>query len=184
MLKKISENYLVVISLLLYISSLFFVAITGSKAGFGQDPMTGLWLLGTGWIGTLGLILAWYANLLYIISIALLFFKKFKAAFVAAIASMIIGLQTLYFTTVPETPLGAPQWGLGRITLNTGFYLWELSFLILSSYTLKRFLTEMNASLISFLSSIFTSSFSFLNRNKNWFILTIFLCGILFFLYQ
>ena len=182
MFKKISENYLVIISLLLYVSSLFFVATTGSGLKPG-DTWTGWAYLLFGWMGILGLVIAWYANPLYIFSVVLLLLKKYKEAFILLVISIIISLQTIYFFFMKEIPTGVPVYGLNRMVPNIGFYLWELSFIILCAHALKKFLTETNSTLQFFLSSILTSFFSFLDRNKNWLILIAVLVTIWAFLF-
>lgn len=161
MFKKISGNYLVFISFILYIVSLFLTAAMAKNG----EIVTGLYLLLFGWAGIIGGVIAWYANPLYVISIILLLFKKHKVALILLVISVVIALQS--FIGIPMQNFynsGSPS---------TGFYVWELSFIILSIHALKMFLEEKNTTLSDFASTY-----------RYWLILGIFICGLVLFLFR
>ncbi len=160
MLKKIAENYLVLISLILYIVSLFMTAAVATNG----EIINGLFLLLFGWAGIIAGVIAWYANPLYIISIILLLCKKYKAALILLVISVVIALQSF---------IGIPMENFyNQGTPSTGFYLWELSFIIVTIHTLKMFLSEKGVTLIDFVTT-----------NKYWILLTIFICSMIFLLF-
>jgi hypothetical protein len=109
----------------LYIASLCLPAAVLS----GGISVTGLDIFLVGWGGIVVLLVAWYANIFGIAAFAFAYFKKEKVTFICSVIAFILGLQS-YFWSHFNLP---KEWGLDYLTI--GFYLWELSFLVLSIHS-------------------------------------------------
>ena len=83
--------------------------------------------------------LAWLANPLAWLSFATIRTKTYKIALPAAIAAFFIGLLSFYLKTLQDGSDAGPS--IVR-ELWVGFYVWELSFVVLLIYAISEYMRE------------------------------------------
>jgi hypothetical protein len=119
MFYKSIKYVLLAISITLYIISLYCKGIGADYFAVDitkYEIETGFEILGSGWIGALAVIIAWYANLLYLPAIIFFLFKK-RFSFYIALPAVIIG-ATMFI----------PGY---HFTYYVGAYLWFASLVFL-----------------------------------------------------
>jgi hypothetical protein len=101
---------LIGLALFLFFTSLFEpVFITTGK------PILGYWVFAIGWMGFIILQFAWYANLLSLLSL-LLMFKHPLRAFLLSLFSLFFAAESFLFDEIPQN--------IRIIDIDIGFYLW------------------------------------------------------------
>ena len=96
------------------------------------DTYSGFYLLIAGWLGVfLGGMVAWFATPFGFFGFVFAYRAKYSLALKCEIAAMIIGLQSYFMREIPLNEGGTM---LKIDHLGSGFYLWELSFLLTCIY--------------------------------------------------
>lgn len=110
------------ISIATYGVSLFLPAVHG-----GEHSLDGLVVL------ILGIFAegcsAWYANLIYAASLAMLASKKYKPAIVFSLAAALVGLDTFRLESFQIDSAG---YNVAVTSIGLAFYVWTLSFLLVA----------------------------------------------------
>jgi hypothetical protein len=123
------------IGILLYLVSLAmpgfvirsdYVSVDGSTVWYGYN------ILRSGWAGILIGQDAWYSNVLLLGALLAIPSRKFNVGARLAGAAFVWGLQSFLFCRLPQNEGEVNDLIVDR--LGPGFYLWELSFLLLSFY--------------------------------------------------
>ncbi len=136
---KLLKNKLIIISLLIYILSLFFNAFTVIEAKKIRD-YSSFELLMVGGISFLGggifEFFIWSANIWFFVAIICLFFKKFVASIIMGIIVLSISGSFIFWKTVLVSESGREA---NIYSLETGYFLWLTSilFLLFSSIHLR-----------------------------------------------
>jgi uncharacterized membrane protein len=156
--KYFLATIITVISAVLWIASLFFIAITTYNP---EHNLTGLDILLSGWLGPLSLNFAWYANITYAFSLFLLLANKppIKPPIKLSIISAVLAFNAITFHKLPLNEGGgaAAIYGYG-----IGFVLWVLAILFILFATSIKGNKFKNSSdkLVVFLSLLSIMAFS------------------------
>ena len=90
-----------------------------------QGVVEGYWVFATGWMGFTVLQFAWYANLLMLLSVTIMYSSPIWSAGLAGLG-VIIATQAFWFNAIPSGEVDMPILHLG-----TGFWCWYGSMLLL-----------------------------------------------------
>ena len=138
-----NQKWLLWLSAAFFIGAMFLPAVISSTE---TDP--GYVLLMIGWLGVLGFMFAWLANIFGPLALIFAAFKMYKTGLVLSGIAFIVALQSFTFTIIPTE---GPGPGTTVDYLGIGFYTWELSFLLIFIYC---FLKIRNTSNIKSVKSI------------------------------
>lgn len=86
-----------------------------------ENTIMGFWVLAMGWAGFIVLQFAWYANLLALLAVLLMYRYPNRAMWIAVAAVLLAG-QAFWFEYIPNEQLNLRVMGLGL-----GFWLWYAS---------------------------------------------------------
>jgi hypothetical protein len=129
-----SAKYIYWAALLLYAISLTMPAFVIHADLPFDEVQYGYEILALGWLGLFIGQMAWYANLLLPAILLAIHFRRYQtAAGLAAIAS-VVGLQALMVSRLPRNEAGVDDLVVDH--LGSGFYLWEISFVLALAYCL------------------------------------------------
>ncbi|MCK5812945.1 MAG: hypothetical protein KAH03_01750 [Cocleimonas sp.] len=112
---KTTAIVLIILGLFLFFVSLFepvFITKTHSIKGY--------WILAMGWMGFAIFQFAWYANLLSLL-VVLLMFKRPFIAFAVSLFSLLLAAESFLFD---EIPLNSSKESIVITDTDVGFYLW------------------------------------------------------------
>lgn len=135
------------LSVVIYITACVLPALEFIHTdGTHDELMIGANVLAMGWCGIFMLNLAWFANPFYIVSVVLLWLRKYKASIISATVALIIGAQTflLFGHQWLADEAGIKHFQLKAIHIGT--YIWLLSILIVlpAAYFCKRLDRQKN----------------------------------------
>jgi hypothetical protein len=99
----------------------------------------GYYILREGWQSLSPNMLAWNANPLFFLALFCAFIRMYREGLWFSIVALLLGLQSFFFHTKPNLP---QVWHVDH--LGVGFYVWELSFLVLTIFC---FMQHKNARL-------------------------------------
>jgi len=99
---------------------LFFISLLEPVFITEDKPVKGYWIFAMGWMGFVIFQFAWYANLLSLLAI-LLMFKRPLSAFLLALFSLLLAAESFLFD---EIPLGSGEESIAIIGNDIGLYLW------------------------------------------------------------
>jgi hypothetical protein len=99
---------------------LFFIALFEPVFITKESAIKGYWIFAMGWMGFVIFQFAWYANLLSLLSILLMFKRPFTA-FLLSLFSLLLAAESFLFD---EIPLGSGKESIVIIANDIGFYLW------------------------------------------------------------
>lgn len=99
---------------------LFFISLFKPVFITEQSAVKGYWIFAMGWMGFVIFQFAWYANLLSLLSILLMFKRPF-IAFLLSLFSLLLAAESFLFD---EIPLGSGKENIVIINNDIGFYLW------------------------------------------------------------
>lgn len=126
---------------IIYWAALATYALSLVLPGFvtqSDDPSSANWLgyfiLGIGWLGMFASQFAWYANLLFLAAAIAARFKGPAVGAGLAALAFALGLQSFMFHDFPLDEGGARTAVVDHLA--NGFYVWELSFLLLAAHCL------------------------------------------------
>jgi hypothetical protein len=112
---KIIALILIGLALLLFFLSLFEPVFI-----MEEKSVKGYWIFAMGWMGFVIFQFAWYANLLSLLAI-LLMFKRPLSAFLLSLLSLLLATESFLFD---EIPLGTDKGSIAIIDNDIGLYLW------------------------------------------------------------
>ncbi|HFC91305.1 MAG TPA: hypothetical protein ENJ51_00685 [Leucothrix mucor] len=99
---------------------LFFISLFEPVFITEDKPVKGYWIFAMGWMGFAIFQFAWYANLLSLLAV-LLMFKHPVRAFLLSLFSLLLAAESFLFD---EIPLGSGKASIAIIDNNIGLYLW------------------------------------------------------------
>jgi hypothetical protein len=142
----VNAKYLLRAAVFSYVAALtapgYYVATEHIDSSF--HPVYGYSILLFGWAGILAGQFAWYANILFFPIAGAIRSQKFRTGAVCSFAAFALGLQTLALHSyLYDFELGRREIVAGP---GMGFYLWELSFLLLIAYSCVGVRTQQQAS--------------------------------------
>jgi hypothetical protein len=118
---------LVVISLSLF---LFLLACATPAMVFDQETWLGVQVLAFGWEGIFIGQFAWYANLFWLLSLLLAFFRRWILTLAATLLAILIALDTLsFFGTKVPLDEGFVNMMIFQ-SYHVGYYLWMASIVV------------------------------------------------------
>lgn len=91
-----------------------------------EDNVMGIWVLLTGWMGFAMFQFAWYANLLALLGL-LLMYRQPNRAMALAVAAVLLAGQAFWFDTIPNETSSVPVLDLGL-----GFWFWYASMVLIT----------------------------------------------------
>ncbi|WP_020396746.1 hypothetical protein [Thiolinea disciformis] len=124
--KEITARRFPMSSLVLFLAGVLWIAsfaLTVFKTNTGDIP--GYWVFAMGWLGFAIFQFAWYANLLMLLAIFLMYSSPLRSALVAAVG-LLVATQAFWFTSVPGSSAESMVMGYGM-----GFWFWYISMLLL-----------------------------------------------------
>lgn len=113
-------------SLVLFVAGILWIAsfaLPVFKTDVGD--IQGYWVFAMGWLGFVIFQFAWYANLLMLLAIFLMYTSPLRSALVAAVG-LLVATQAFWFTSIPSSTAEAMVMGYGL-----GFWCWYISILLL-----------------------------------------------------
>lgn len=121
-MKDIRLSILKTISLVLIALAFVLFALSLFEPVFVTEEkmIKGYWVLAMGWLGFVIFQFAWYANLLSMLAI-LMMFKRAGAAFLLSLLAMLVSAQSFMFD---EIPAGSDGQSIKVIDTDIGLYLW------------------------------------------------------------
>ena len=90
-----------------------------------ERTITGYWVFATGWMGFAMFQFAWYANLLMLMAVILMYSAPLRATLLAA-AGLLVATQAFWFDILPGTATSTEIVGQG-----IGFWVWYASIFLL-----------------------------------------------------
>ncbi len=90
-----------------------------------QGSIAGYWVFATGWMGFTIFQFAWYANLLIIMAVLLMYTAPLRATLIAGLA-VLVATQAFWFDAVPDSAVSTAIKGHG-----SGFWFWYASILLM-----------------------------------------------------
>jgi hypothetical protein len=139
-LKDFKKRPLFWLALLAYTLSLAIPAF-----GDFQTGMFGFTVLYAGWLGLIMGMYAWLSNIFILVGLIFSFFKAYWFGLMTSITAILIGLQSFAFDWYSRgfEPYDAQgPFYLSLKQLSIGFYLWELSFILLFLFCLSKILPK------------------------------------------
>jgi hypothetical protein len=127
-----SAKYIYWVALLLYAISLTMPAFVIRSEGPFDEMRYGYEILLLGWLGLFVGQMAWSANLLLPAILLAIHFRHPRAAAGLAAIAAAIGLQALLVDRLPRNEAGVNDLVVDH--LGSGFYLWEISFMLMLAY--------------------------------------------------
>jgi hypothetical protein len=121
-----NQKWLLWLSPAFFAAAMFLPAVVSSTE---TDP--GYVLLMTGWVGILGFMFAWLANIFGPLAFIFAALKMYKTGLVLSAVAFVVALQSFAFDVIPSE---GPGGGTEVDYLGIGFYMWELSFLLIFFY--------------------------------------------------
>lgn len=113
------RNHVSVASIALFLGGLLWIAAFWLPVfETEQRDIAGYWVFLTGWMGFVVFQFAWYANLLLLIAVILMYSAPVKATLCAALG-LLIATQAFWFDVLPETTNS-----IAIIARGPGFWLW------------------------------------------------------------
>jgi len=89
-------------------------------------PIMGYWVLATGWMGFSIFQFAWYANLLQVLAVLLMYRAPVRATLITLLALVLAG-QSFWFDTIPGQAVD-----IAVLRLGAGFWLWYASMVLIT----------------------------------------------------
>jgi hypothetical protein len=127
---------LFLLSILIFAASLMMPGFVTSSANKHNDPMMGYEILALGGLGILVGQFAWYANMVFLVAVLVAMpGRQYRLGMILSAAAFFLGLHALQFKIIPGS---GPKVVITHYAI--GFYLWELSFLVLFVYFLFMFM--------------------------------------------
>ena len=99
---------------------LFFISLFEPVFITEDESVKGYWIFAMGWMGFAIFQFAWYANLLSLLAV-LLMFKHPLRAFLLSLFSLLLAAESFLFD---EIPLGSSKASIAIIDNDIGLYLW------------------------------------------------------------
>ena len=90
-----------------------------------ERTITGYWIFATGWMGVVVFQFAWYANLLMLMAVIMMYTAPVRATILAA-AGLLVATQAFWFNVLPGTTSGVEI-----IEQGLGFWFWYGSIFLL-----------------------------------------------------
>ena len=87
--------------------------------------ITGYWVFATGWLGVVVFQFAWYANLLMLMAVIMMYTAPVRATLLAA-AGLLVATQAFWFDVLPGTTSGTEI-----VNQGLGFWFWYGSIFLL-----------------------------------------------------
>lgn len=113
-------------ALALFIGGLAWIAAFWFPSFYtSQGPVEGYWVFATGWMGFAIFQFAWYANLLMLLGIILMYSSPLWGSALAGLA-MLVATQAFWFNSIPTGEVDVPILQLGQ-----GFWCWYGSMILL-----------------------------------------------------
>jgi signal transduction histidine kinase len=121
------RNHISVASIALFLGGLLWIAAFWLPVfETEQRDIAGYWIFLTGWMGFVVFQFAWYANLLLLMAVILMYSAPVKATVFAALG-LLIATQAFWFDVLPETTKSIEIIGRGP-----GFWLWYAGIFLMS----------------------------------------------------
>lgn len=121
------RNHFSVASIALFLGGLLWVAAFWLPVfTTAERDIAGYWVFVSGWMGFVVLQFAWYANLLILIAVILMYSSPVKATVFAAVA-LLVATQAFWFDALPETTQSVAITAKG-----IGFWLWYAGIFLMS----------------------------------------------------
>lgn len=105
---------------------LWMVSLTQVAFYTTEGAVMGFWVFATGWMGFALFQFAWYANLLELLGV-LLMYRKPNLAMALVVAGVLLAGQAFWFEKIPNEHSYA-----AIVELGTGFWLWYGSIVLLT----------------------------------------------------
>ncbi len=121
------RNYLSVASIALFLGGLLWMAAFWLPVfKTAERDIAGYWVFVSGWMGFVVFQFAWYANLLLLIAVILMYTSPVRATVFAALG-LLVATQAFWFDVLPETTQG-----ITIIEKGPGFWLWYAGIFMMS----------------------------------------------------
>ncbi|MEZ5537027.1 MAG: hypothetical protein R3F02_15570 [Thiolinea sp.] len=121
------RNHFSVASIALFLGGLLWVAAFWLPVfETEQRNIAGYWIFLTGWMGFAIFQFAWYANLLLLVAVILMYSSPIRATLFAALG-LLVATQAFWFDALPETTESVEIIGRGA-----GFWLWYAGIFLMS----------------------------------------------------
>lgn len=116
-----------VASIALFLGGLLWIAAFWLPVfSTAERDIAGYWVFVSGWMGFVVLQFAWYANLLILIAVILMYSSPVRATVFAALA-LLVATQAFWFNALPETTQSVAITAKG-----IGFWLWYAGIFLMS----------------------------------------------------
>ncbi|MEZ5450636.1 MAG: hypothetical protein R3E89_17255 [Thiolinea sp.] len=93
-----------------------------------QNSVPGYWVFATGWMGFTFFQFAWYANLLILLGVMLMYTYPLRATLIAGLA-VLVATQAFWFDVIP----GGGAQSQAIVQQGSGFWLWYASILLMGA---------------------------------------------------
>ncbi|MGB0845910.1 MAG: hypothetical protein ACPGSM_04255 [Thiolinea sp.] len=125
-MRSISLSRLPVASPALFLGGLLWVAAFWFPVfETPERTIAGYWVFATGWMGFAMFQFAWYANLLMLMAVIMMYTAPLRATLLAA-AGLLVATQAFWFDVLPGSASSTPITGQGL-----GFWFWYSSIFLL-----------------------------------------------------
>lgn len=91
-----------------------------------EGAVMGVWVFATGWMGFAMLQFAWYANLLELLGV-LMMYRRPNRAIALAVAGVLLAGQAFWFEHIPGEYADVPV-----VALGSGFWCWYVSIVLIT----------------------------------------------------
>ncbi len=127
MMKPIIRQPISIASIALFLGGLLWVnALWWPVFETEQRDIAGYWIFLTGWMGFVVFQFAWYANLLLLVAVILMYNSPVRATLLAALG-LLVAMQAFWFDALPETTRSVEI-----IDRGPGFWLWYAGIFLMS----------------------------------------------------
>lgn len=117
--RVIKLNWLPLPGICLFLGGLLWVVSLSQVAFYTTNaPVMGYWVLVTGWLGFSIFQFAWYANLLQLLAVLLMYRAPVRATLLTLLALVLAG-QGFWFDVIPGQDVD-----VAVVRLGAGFWLW------------------------------------------------------------
>lgn len=121
------RNYISVASIALFLGGLLWIAAFWFPVfKTAEREIAGYWIFVSGWMGFVIFQFAWYANLLVLIAVILMYTAPVKATLFAALG-LLVATQAFWFDVLPETTQSVAITAKGL-----GFWFWYAGIFLMS----------------------------------------------------